>query len=264
MELIKFNDYCVKYSFPLVITIGAFDGIHLGHQELIKNAVSKSKKLNYKSAVITFNPHPNEIISKEKRFSINSLETKAKIIESSISVSEMPVRIHLYQALPKGEKLDFIIQKAVECGAYDIIPFESERCVVKVKSDAEVRKTERRNKISLEAAKQCGRTIIPIVYETISFTQMLHNAKKSDLTLFCYEGEGVEQMGKVLKEYRTVNSHISDISIIIGSEGGFSNREVQTAIENGFLATGLGKRILRAETAAILALSSLVYEFELS
>ncbi len=82
MELIKFNDYCVKYSFPLVITIGAFDGIHLGHQELIKNAVSKSKKLNYKSAVITFNPHPNEIISKEKRFSINSLETKAKIIES--------------------------------------------------------------------------------------------------------------------------------------------------------------------------------------
>ena len=189
---------------------------------------------------------------------------KAKIIESSISVSEMPVRIHLYQALPKGEKLDFIIQKAVECGAYDIIPFESERCVVKVKSDAEVRKTERRNKISLEAAKQCGRTIIPIVYETISFTQMLHNAKKSDLTLFCYEGEGVEQMGKVLKEYRTVNSHISDISIIIGSEGGFSNREVQTAIENGFLATGLGKRILRAETAAILALSSLVYEFELS
>ncbi len=187
---------------------------------------------------------------------------KAKIVDKHISQIESPVKMHLYQALPKGDKLDLIIQKSVECGVYDITPFESERCVVKVKKDAEDRKTERRNKIALEAAKQCGRGMIPKVKSSISFEQMLDEASSFDAVLFCYEGEGTKPLGTTLKKIRA-EREIRDIAIIIGSEGGFSNGEALLANERNFCSIGLGKRILRAETAAIFALSCLVYEFEL-
>lgn len=188
---------------------------------------------------------------------------KAKIINKYESATELPIRVHLYQALPKGDKLDFIIQKSVECGAFDITPFESQNCVVKVKKDAEDKKSERRNKIALEAAKQCGRGIIPRVNPTLSFNQMLNDASIFDVALFCYEGQGTEPMGAVLKSIKC-KSEIHDIAVIIGSEGGFSNDEATLARERGFYSIGLGKRILRAETAAIFALSSIVYEFELT
>ena len=187
---------------------------------------------------------------------------KAKIIDKYISANELPVRVHLYQALPKGDKLDFIIQKAVECGSYDITPFESQHCVVKIKKEAEERKTERRNKIAYEASKQCGRVIIPQVKPTISFEQMLAEASNFDAVLFCYEGQGTEPLGITLKKIRN-ECEINDLAIIIGSEGGFSNEEFLLAKEHGFYSIGLGKRILRAETAAVFALSCIVYEFEL-
>lgn len=188
---------------------------------------------------------------------------RAKIINKYVSKSEPEIKVHLFQALPKGEKLDFIIQKSVELGVYDITPFESERCVVKVKNDAESRKTERRNKIALEAAKQCGRGIIPKVNPSISFGDMLNFASQSDVVLFCYEGEGTLPMANALKSIRA-EKNIKDISIIIGSEGGFSVDEAIQSDEFGFVRIGLGKRILRAETAAIMALSCLIYEFELN
>ena len=188
---------------------------------------------------------------------------KARIVDKKKSVAESCVRVHLYQALPKGEKLDLIIQKSVECGAFDVTPFESERCIAKAKGDNESRKTERRSKIALEAAKQCGRGIIPAIHPTINFKQMLEEAMHSDVCLFCYEGERTAPLGKVLKKLRT-EKQIHDISIIIGSEGGFSPSEANLAKEAGAIMIGLGKRILRAETAAILALSCLVYEFELT
>lgn len=193
----------------------------------------------------------------------NPTSVIAKITGSRAADTEMPVRVHLFAALPKGEKLDFIIQKSVECGAFDITPFESERCVVKVKADAEDRKTERRNKIAQEAAKQCGRSIIPQVNSTVSFKNMLSSAAKSDLVLFCYEGEGTLPLGVVCKRIRSERD-IKDISIIIGSEGGFSTDEALMCKDEGFSMIGLGKRILRAETAAITALSCIMYEFELT
>ena len=128
---------------------------------------------------------------------------KARIEDKMLSSAEPNVRVHLYQALSKGEKLDFIIQKSVECGVYDITLFESERCVVKVKNDSEQRKNDRRNKIALEAAKQCGRGIIPQVYNTVSFKAMLDLASSADLVLFCYEGDNTEPLGKVLKKFRS-------------------------------------------------------------
>lgn len=188
---------------------------------------------------------------------------KAKITDKYISKAEPEIRVHLFQALPKGEKLDFIIQKAVECGVYDITTFESERCIVKVKGDSESRKTDRRNKIALEAAKQCGRAIIPKVNPTLTFDEMLEKASESDAALFCYEGDGTKPLGLVLEELRN-SKDIKDISIIIGSEGGFAPCEVDRAVARSCHKIGLGKRILRTETAAIMALSCIVYEFELS
>ena len=174
--------------------------------------------------------------------------------------NEPPLKIRLFQALPKGDKLDTIIQKAVECGATEIIPFESERCVVRVKSEAEGRKTERRQKIATEAAKQCGRSVLPRVSETVGFSQMLDMIKEDELCLFCYEGDGTEPLGSVLK------NHLGDktrISVVIGSEGGFSLKEAERIQEVGAKAVGLGKRILRTETASGFVLACLVYATEL-
>lgn len=187
----------------------------------------------------------------------------ARIVDKHPMATEPEIKMHLYQALPKGEKLDFIIQKSVECGVFDVIPFESERCVVKIKGESEDRKTDRRNKIALEAAKQCGRGIIPKVKPTLSFKGMIDDALRSDVVLFCYEGHGTIPMGQALASLRK-NKDINDISIIIGSEGGFSHAEAEQLEREGATMIGLGKRILRAETAAIFALTCLVYEFELS
>lgn len=186
---------------------------------------------------------------------------RAKIESKSRADTEPDIRIRLFQALPKGEKLDFVIQKSVECGVYDITPFESDRCIVKFKADAEERKKERRNKIALEAAKQSGRGMIPAVNSTLTFEQMLFEAKKSDAVIFCYEGEGTTPIGNILPEIK--KNGVKDIAIIIGSEGGFSLCEAEAAEKNGFFKAGLGKRILRTETAPIFALSCIVYEFEL-
>lgn len=187
----------------------------------------------------------------------------AKITSKYLSEAESEIKVHLYQALPKGDKLDLIIQKSVECGAYDITPFESTNCVVKIKGDSESKKIDRRNKIALEAAKQCGRGIIPKVNQSISFNDMLKSAAQSDVVLFCYEGEGTLPMANALKKLRS-QKKINDLSIIIGSEGGFSPSEVTAAEKCGFVKIGLGKRILRAETAAIMSLACIVYEFELN
>ena len=181
--------------------------------------------------------------------------------------TEPPFRAHLYQALPKGDKLDTVIQKAVECGVYDITPFESSRCIVKSKPEAEDKKTERRLRIAHEAAKQCGRGILPCVYPTVNFVKMLEGIKACDLVLFCYEGEGTFPLGKLLNKElpRLLNGEKEpDIAIVIGSEGGFSPDEAEMITSAGAVAVGLGRRILRTETASGFALACLVYAAELS
>jgi len=191
-------------------------------------------------------------------------KVSAKIVECCDLSSEMPCRIRLFQALPKGDKLDTIIQKAVECGAYEITTFESERCVVRSKADSEDKKIERRTRIALEAAKQCGRGIVPKVNKTLSYEKMLEAASKNDLVLFCYEGEGGRSLREVLRGLGGREWAVDkDIAVIIGSEGGFSPDEVKCAIDRGAVSVGLGNRILRTETASLFALACMVYEFEL-
>ena len=189
---------------------------------------------------------------------------RAKILSQRDSETEPNFIPYLYQALPKGEKLDQIIQKSVECGVFSITTFNSERCIAKEKGDEE-NKLRRRNKISLEAAKQSGRGLVPEVLPTVSFAQMLALASKADIRLFCYEGDETVSLKNVIREEK---KHLDgaekpSVSIVIGSEGGFSLKEIEEARDAGLVPVGLGKRILRTETAPSVALSALIYEFEL-
>ena len=192
-------------------------------------------------------------------------EVVARILCAAAPENEPLCYVRLFQALPKGDKLDTIIQKAVECGASEIIPFESERCVVKVKPEAEQRKTERRQRIAQEAAKQCGRSLLPKVSTTVSFSEMLSLTKNDGLCLFCYEGDGTVPIGVALDEKKDIlfGNARPTVSLIIGSEGGFSLKEAETIINNGAFAVGLGKRILRTETASGFALACISFATEL-
>lgn len=175
------------------------------------------------------------------------------------SDTEPKYEIKLYQALSKGDKMETIIQKSVECGACEIVPFSSERCVVKLDKKDEKKKIERYAKIAESASKQSGRGIIPKVERILSFIDMLEDAKKASLAILCYEGDGTLPLKEILQK-NTINK---DISIIIGSEGGFSQKEVELAKSRGIHLAGLGKRILRCETAAPFTLACIAYETEL-
>lgn len=184
----------------------------------------------------------------------------ARIVAMYETSNEPPTKIYLYQALPKGDKLETVIQKSVECGVFEIIPFESERCVVKMKADSEEKKTARRNRIAEEAAKQCKRGHVPCVLPTVSFEAAISRAACADLGLICYEDEVGTTLKQILKKE---GKQLASISIVIGSEGGFSPKEIERAKSIGLSPISLGKRILRTETAPIFALSALSYEFEL-
>ena len=190
-------------------------------------------------------------------------EVIAEILSQRQSENEPKIFITLFQALPKGDKLDTIIQKAVECGASKIVTFQSERCVVKIKNEAEDKKRERRQRISAEAAKQCGRSVIPEVSASISFKEALSQAQNSDLILFCYEGDGTLPLGEILKKEFAKGDTPKSVSIFIGSEGGFSIKEAESAKNSSAIMTGLGKRILRTETASGFILACLVCFTEL-
>ena len=189
---------------------------------------------------------------------------EAEIISSRACDTEPPYSVTLYQALPKGDKLDTVIQKAVECGVYEIVPFVSERCIAK-ESSREENKLSRRQRIALEAAKQCGRGIIPCVKPTASFSEMLKSAAEADIAIMCYEGDGTVSFKEALSNAKRAVADLKNpsVSVVIGSEGGFSLDEVEQARAAGLIPVGLGKRILRTETAPSVALSCLIYEFEL-
>ena len=188
----------------------------------------------------------------------------ARVEASRPSDTEPPYEITLYQALPKSDKLDVIIQKAVESGASRIVPFESERTVVRRDSDRkkEEKKLERRQRIALEAAKQCGRGSVPTVSPPLTFREMLAEAD-ADLKLFFYEGDGTRPLRELLDSLYAGQARPERIAVVIGSEGGFSLAETEAAKAAGVVLAGLGKRILRCETAPGFALACLAYRFEL-
>lgn len=173
--------------------------------------------------------------------------------------TEPPYSATLYQALVKGDKFDTVVQKAVECGVTKIVPYISERCVVRLnKKDCE-KKRLRWQRIAAEAAKQCGRGIIPEVAGLLTFDEMLSEASTVDVPLFCYEAEDGLSIGSALSSKPNAES----VAVVIGSEGGFSVNEAEKARSSGLVSVGLGKRILRTETASGFVLACVSYEYEL-
>ena len=184
---------------------------------------------------------------------------ECEIISAEAGKSEPPYSLTLFMAYPKGDKLETVIQKAVELGASEIVPFVSSRCIKRPDEKRSEARLERLNRIAEEAAKQCGRARLPRVSMPISFEEMLTAAKKFSLPLFCYEGEGAKSLRDVLENSPTPES----VSVTVGSEGGFSPEEAESAGNAGLITVNLGPRILRCETAPLYALAALSYKFEL-
>jgi 16S rRNA (uracil1498-N3)-methyltransferase len=188
---------------------------------------------------------------------LNVGEVVVKLQEIVNRMSEPPIQITLAQSLSKGDKFDYIVQKAVELGVHRIIPLLTEHCVVKYDAAKQQQKTSRWQKIASEAAKQCRRTLVPIVQEPTDFNGFLAHLAATSTVLLFYEQE--DQLG-VKQILRQSAGACSSFVLIVGPEGGFSKTEVAVAIKRGAHIVSLGPRILRTETAATAALTVVMYE----
>lgn len=186
-------------------------------------------------------------------------EAVLAILEAGLVDTELPSRIYLFQGLPKQEKMELIVQKAVELGVCQVIPVQTRRCVVKLDAKKAAKKVQRWQQIAESAAKQAGRGYIPAVSEVMTFQEALAFSEALDIRLIPYElADGMEGTRKILDGIRPGQS----VGIFIGPEGGFEKEEVSRAVEAGAMPITLGKRILRTETAGIAVLSILMYRLE--
>lgn len=183
----------------------------------------------------------------------------AEILKGQLSSTELPVRLVLFQGLPKADKMELIIQKAVELGVSEIVPVEMARCVVKLDEKKKKSKTARWQSISESAAKQSGRTVIPEVHDAMSYKNALEFAKDFDIVFVPYEC--ADSMAKMKEKMNEIKPGMS-VGIFIGPEGGFEKDEIEKAVETGGEIVSLGKRILRTETASIAALAICMFNIE--
>ncbi len=205
--------------------------------------ISDGSKYEYRCTIESFEPD----------------EVLLHIVYSQEPEYELPCRIYLFQGLPKADKMELIIQKAVELGAYEIIPVETKRCVVKLDGRKSAKKTARWQQISESAAKQSKRMLIPNVHEVLTFREALKYAESMDVRLVPYElARGMQETKEILAGIEPGQS----VGIFIGPEGGFEEKEIETAIEGGAKPITLGRRILRTETAGLAILSVLMFQLE--
>ena len=184
----------------------------------------------------------------------------AKITRENYNDTNLPIKIYLFQGLPKGDKMELIIQKTVELGVEGIIPVEMNRCVVKLDDKKKKSKVSRWQTISESAAKQSKRNTIPEINDVLTYKQAMEKAKEMDVFLVPYESKnGMEDTKTALSQIKNGMS----VGILIGPEGGFDEKEVELAFENGGKVVSLGKRILRTETAAITSVSMCMLHAEM-
>ena len=205
--------------------------------------ISDGSKYEYRCTIESFEPD----------------EVLLHIVYSQEPEYELPCRIYLFQGLPKADKMELIIQKAVELGAYEIIPVETKRCVVKLDGRKSAKKTARWQQIAESAAKQSKRMLIPNVHEVLTFREALKYAESMDVRLVPYElARGMQETKEILAGIEPGQS----VGIFIGPEGGFEEKEIEAAIEGGAKPITLGRRILRTETAGLAILSVVLFQPE--
>ena len=187
-----------------------------------------------------------------------------EIIFKDFKSEDTKIKIVLGQGIPKGEKMDFIIQKATELGVNEIVPLKLERCIVKIPpsppllrggKEGGFGKIDRWQRIAKESSEQSLRRFIPSINTIYDLSQFCDKYKDADLKIVFYEGEKIKGLRKFLNE----KGEIKSISIIVGPEGGLSSEEVEIANSDGFITAGLGQRILRTETVALSAISILQF-----
>lgn len=188
------------------------------------------------------------------RFDSNGIS--AVIVEKFRNNTEPPIWVTLYQGIPKSDKMDFIIQKCIELGIARIVPVMTERTIVRFSSHDDIeKKVSRWKKISEEASKQCNRGIIPDVAMPIFFEEAVRESSGYQLSIMPYENERKNRLASIIKK-----CNFKKISVFIGPEGGFSDKEAAIALEKGIIPVTLGPRILRTETAGMAVLSIIMYE----
>lgn len=232
-----------------------------------KEIVITGEDVNHIKNVLRMNTGEQISISsgqdnKEYRCEITEYSTNevcAKIMWVEEAGMELASKIYLFQGLPKNDKMELIIQKAVELGVYEIIPVATRRAVVKLDAKKEEAKRKRWNSISTSAAKQSKRTVVPEVTKVMGFKEAVSYAEELDIKLIPYElASGMEKTKEVIGNIQKGQS----IGIFIGPEGGFDESEVLAAREAGAVPITLGKRILRTETAGMTVLSILMFTLE--
>ena len=233
------------YTIGDLIRISGRDAFHISHTLRMKKGESLT-------LVSTDQAEYSTVID-----SFVSDEVCLKVTDVSQNSTEPRVFSSLFQALAKGDKMDTVIQKSVELGVGEIYPVASARCIVQADEKRAEKKLERWQRIAEEAAKQCGRGIIPRVHPIISFKDALEQMKKSDLYFLCYE-TSEENNPKALFS----KSNFDSVSFFIGPEGGIAPEEVELAHFLGIPDVTLGKLILRTETASSAVLSMILYETE--
>lgn len=197
-------------------------------------------------------------------------EIHAEIREKRPSTTELPVRLVLYQGLPKKDKMELIVQKGVELGAEEIVPVAMKHCVVRLEEEKkEQKKRERWQAIAEGAAKQSGRGRVPVVSGVMNYEEAVRRAAEEGMLLLPYENaRGMQSLRQAVTE---LTERLKDkeakrpvVSVLIGPEGGFAPEEVAEAVRQGAVPVSLGRRILRTETAGLAMLSILMYEMECS
>lgn len=232
-----------------------------------KNVIIEGGDVNHIKNVLRMKPGEEIAVSngqdgKEYRCGIVSIEEDRVICELRFIKEdglELSSRVHLFQGLPKADKMELIIQKAVELGVYEIVPVETRRAVVKLDAKKAKQKTERWQAIAEAAAKQSKRRIVPLVSEPVSFIQALKRAESMEVKLIPYElAEGMARTKEIFQNL----PEDADIAVFIGPEGGFEEAEIEKAGESGVEPITLGRRILRTETAGFTVMAWIMYQLE--
>lgn len=188
-------------------------------------------------------------------------EVLAELVEQRVSLAEPKVAVTIAQAMPKGDKMETVIQKGTEIGAARFIPFISERTIVQYDAKKEKKRLERWMKIAKEAAEQAHRGKIPEIAPVCTWQELLAEARSVNAAFLCYEKESELLLRQQLARLKNDIGASAGLMLIIGPEGGFSDKEVEEALAAGCRTISLGKRILRTETAALVGLSCILYEY---
>lgn len=244
--------------------------IYLGNDcfRLKDRFLIREETFHYLKNVLRFNERDVFIgfdgSGKEYKIEIEKIGRKeilAKILEEKVIYSsELDFTLQLFQCIPKGDKLDFIIREVTQLGVKRIVPVISKRTSVKIPRERIENKIKRWNKIAEEASKVSGRVFVPEISELSNFEKSIREEK--DIGIIFWEGERNRTIKDIIKGIDKDKIINKKINVFIGPEGGFDEDEIKLAIENNYIPTSLGKRILKVETASVISIGILIYELE--